>query len=176
MSDPQVSPAEEAAPQAIAPAPAVEASETVSASAPKKVGFMASLLGSGQQVADLQARLEAEQAAHAQTNAQLAAASARVAEFESLEAQLEAQANAAQTAAAEAATAQAEAQAQLAAAEAQVPEQVAAQVAATVEALGVDLETLPAAQSEPAAKGNDFAHLKGLARAAAAFNSQLSKA
>ena len=146
--------------QATAPAPAVEASQEN----PRKTGFLASLLGNGARIAELENELNAERAAHATTRTELATAQGRIAEFEALEAQLEQEAAAAQAAAT---------QAQAAAAE--VPHRVAAQVAAVVETLGVPESALPAQQATPPAKGEEFAHLKGLDRAAAAINAKFGR-
>jgi hypothetical protein len=55
-----------------------------------------------------------------------------------------------------------------------VPQQVASQVAAVVESLGVPEARLPAQQANPPAKGEEFSHLKGLERAAAAINAQFA--
>lgn len=143
---------------ATAPAAAVEASP---AAETPRVGFLARLVGAESTIMDLQSRLETQSAAHAATSAALATAQARIAEFEALEAQLEAQAATA-TAAAAAATAVA----------ASVPAQVAAAVADVVATLGVDESTLAPIQSEPPAKGQEFSHLKGLERAAAAINAR----
>jgi hypothetical protein len=164
----------------IAPAATVDpatAPETtpvsVAASAPaeRKTGFLARILGSESRIADLESAVAAEQAAHAQTREALATATARLAEFEALEAQLEAQATAAreQAAASEAAAATAAATAQA------VPLQVAAAVRDVVASLGVQEDTLAPVSSEPAAHGEEFAHLTGRARAAAAFNAQFQK-
>ena len=154
LSDPVPADTESApaTPAVVAPAPEAAA---------RKVGFLARIMGAQDSMQDLENRLQAESAAHAATQQQLATAHARIAEFEALEARLEQEATAAR---AEAATAQA--------AVASVPQQVAAQVAAVVETLGVTEAALPAVQADPP-KG-DFSHLTGRDRAAAAFNAQFS--
>lgn len=152
-------PATSAAETATAPAAAVEASTESN----RKPGFLARLLGNENRLAEVEQTLAAEQAAHAETRTALESAQARVAEFEALEARLEAmetEAAAARTAAETAA--------------ATVPQQVASQVAAVVESLGVPETALPAQQATPPAKGEDFAHLKGLERVAAAINAKFA--
>lgn len=162
MDSPDTTPAPAIVETATAPASVVEASPASDAAPVARVGFLARLVGAESTITDLQSRLASESAAHAATSAALVSAQARIAEFEALEAQLEAQATAAT---AEATAAQAAA--------ASVPQQVAAQVLSVVESLGVQESTLVAVQPEPP-KGQDFAHLKGLDRAAAAINAKFA--
>lgn len=146
---------------ATAPAPAVVASPA----APQKVGFLARMVGAEDTIRDLESRLSAEQATTSTLRTELAQAKSRVAEFEALESRLEVDLAAAQAAAA---TAQAAA--------ASVPQQVAAGVADVVATLGVPEDTLAAVSAEPPKKSEEFAHLKGRDRAAAAFSSQFATA
>lgn len=148
---------------ATAPAPAVEASAP--AAAPQKVGFFAKVLGLETELNDLRSRLSAEESAHALTRATLATAQARVNEFEAIEKQLDA----------DLANARAEAEAaKSAAAPESIQKQVAATVVDVVSGLGIAEEKLAPVQSDPPAKGEEFASLKGRERAAAAFNAQFA--
>lgn len=144
---------------------------TVAANAQEPVakkGFLSSLFGANERAAGLANQLAAEQSAHAATRQELTAAQSRIAEFEAMEQRLEQEAQQAAAAANQAAE-------QAAAAAAQVPAQVASQVADVVATLGVPEEALAPVQTEPAAKGQEFASLTGRARAAAAFNAQFQK-
>lgn len=173
--DEPVSTASAIDPAATAPAPAVAASGEQPAPQ-KKPGFLASLLGDAREVERLSAALATEEAAHADTRAQLATALDRVAAFEEMEARLEAQATAREQAAATATAEAAAATAAAATAREAIPAAVAAGVRDTVAALGVAEESLPAAQTAPdkPGHGGEFAHLKGRERAAAAFNAQFA--
>lgn len=140
---------------------------TVAATAQEPVakkGFLSSLFGANERAAELANQLAAEQSAHAATRQELTAAQSRIAEFEAMEQRLEQEAQQAAAATEQAATAAA-----------QVPAQVASQVADVVATLGVPEEALAPVQTEPAAKGQEFASLTGRARAAAAFNAQFQK-
>lgn len=154
-----------AAPEsATAPAPAVEASAPAAA-APQKVGFFAKVLGLETEINDLRSRLSAEESAHTVTRAALATAQARVAEFETIESQLDA----------DLATARADAEkAKAAAAPEAIEKAVSEKVVDVVSALGVTEDQLAPVQSEPAAKGQEFAHLTGRERAAAAFKAEFA--
>jgi len=162
------------APQAAATATAPEATAPVVASEPaategnRKTGFLASLFGKDDAIRNLESQLASEQQAHAATLASLADAQGRIIEFEAMEARLE------KEVAAAAQTAQQATAAATTAAE-NVPQQVAAQVRDVVAGLGVEEEKLVAVQTEPAAKGDEFSHLKGRDRTAAAFAAQFAK-
>lgn len=153
---------------ATAPAPTVAANAPATDAPPAKKGFLASLLGSQGRLADLESQLVAEQTAHATTREQLTAAQGRVAEFEAMETRLEQEAAAAVSAAQEATTAAAQAAAE-------VPQTVAAQVRDVVAGLGVAEEKLAPVQETLPEKSEEFSHLKGRDRAAAAFNAQFAK-
>jgi len=159
------------APAATAPETSVAASAPATDPAPKKLGFLASLTGAQSRIDELQNALKAEKDAHASTQEKLATAQGRVAEFEAMEKQLEEQAKAVE--AAEKAKVEAETEAAKVVAEA--PQKVAAQVADVVSTLGVSEEKLVRVSDQPAAKGQEFAHLKGRERAAAAFAAQFAK-
>lgn len=159
------------APAATAPEISVAASAPATDPAPKKLGFFASLTGAQSQIDELRNALKEEKDAHAITQAALATAQGRVAEFEEMEAKLEAQAKAVD--AAEKAKIKAEKKAAQVVAEA--PQKVAAQVADVVSTLGVSEEKLVPVSETPAAKGQEFSHLKGRERAAAAFAAQFAK-
>lgn len=159
------------APAATAPEISVAASTPATDPAPKKLGFLASLTGAQSRIDELQNALKAEKDAHAITQATLATAQGRVAEFEAMEKQLEAQA----TALDESQKAKVEAEATAAQVVAEAPQKVAAQVADVLSTLGVSEEKLVRVSDTPAAKGQEFAHLKGRERAAAAFAAQFAK-
>jgi peptidoglycan hydrolase CwlO-like protein len=153
---------------ATATAPETPVAASPAIEAPKKKGFLGNLLGANTRAEELETQLVAEQAAHAQTQAALEEANGRIAEFEALEAQLEQQAAAAEKATTDAQAAQANA-------EAEIPKQVSAKVIDIVSGLGIEEEKLAPVLDTPAAKGEEFSHLKGRDRAAAAFTAQFAK-
>lgn len=161
----------------------VQSAATGEPAKPTAAGIIAKLTGQATVIQTLEADLQTEREAHAATRAALDAANERLANFASLETALEESATAladaeARAAAAARARTEAEARAQTAAAEAeeQLPARVAEGVRDTVASLGVETEDLPTAQEQPdgPGAGGEFAHLKGRARAAAAFKAQFA--
>lgn len=163
MSDPASPTAPEANAPAVESAPAAPAAAAApAAEAPpaKKTGFLASLVGGGNKIAELQSAIE-------ERDSKIIDLQSRVAEYEKNEQLLEAQMQAAEKATTEAVAAKEE-----------VPKTVAAKVVDTVESLGLDPEQLPASESKPPGpdKSGEFSHLKGREKVAAAFAAQFETA